>query len=735
MGEVLSGYDDRLDRPVALKCIRPDARDPETARRRFRREARAAARLAHSAIVQVYDWVEDEDADWLVMELVDGQPLDELLADGPLPSERAAAIARDVASGLAAAHDAGFVHRDLKAANVIVTAAGGHPGRAKILDFGIAKAVEAGKTATLTADGQVVGTVRAMSPEQALGRPVDPRSDLFSLGTLLYEMLSGVSPFKGGTAAETLTRICTAKEKPLHRRDPEIPEDLSRLVGQLLEKERARRPSSARQVVTELERLIAPSSVDAATPADQTTLAFERAGALDEAVVGAASQDSTATAKPRRRMGLAVVGVVILVALWGLWSWLGPSGEESADADAPSMAAGLPDDETGFSSHQLYQRGMAYLERYDRKGNIEKAIADFHRALAQDEGSASALAGLARAYWLDFHSGSKDPQRLEQALAAARQAVKLDEYLAIARVSLGTVYFEMGRGAEAAAELEHALQLEPLNADAHLGLAKLHDSQGLLQEAERHIQKAIEARPDGWYYLAWLGTLYLKTGRHEEAEEVFRRNLERASDNSIVARNLGVSYYMQGKLAEAATQFQQALQIQPDETLYSNLGTIYFAQGLYSQSVSAYEKAAETDAGANDYLLWGNLGDAYRWTPDNELRAREAFMRAIQLLRKRLAAAPKDVTLRTRMAVYLAKRGDCDQALADVAAVADMPSDAAVAWSRVAVANEICGQRDAALAALAKALQAGYPITEVESDPELLKLRQDVRYHRLAMSL
>ena len=137
------------------------------------------ARLSHPAIVQVHDWVEGEGQYWLVMELVDGRTLDELTAEGPLPPARAAAIAREVASGLAAAHEAGLVHRDLKAANVIVTATGAAPGRVKILDFGLAKAVEGQgvPVSTLTGEGQLLGTVTAMSPEQALGRAVDrPRA-------------------------------------------------------------------------------------------------------------------------------------------------------------------------------------------------------------------------------------------------------------------------------------------------------------------------------------------------------------------------------------------------------------------------------------------------------------------------------------------------------------------------------------------------------------------------------
>ncbi len=723
MGEVLAGHDDRLDRPVALKRIRAGARDPEKARQRLRREARAVARLSHPAIVGVYDWVEAAGEDWLVLERVDGRTLDQLLGAGPLPPERAVALARGVASGLAAAHGAGLVHRDLKASNVMVTKS----GEVKILDFGIAKAVEAGRVellTTLTGEGQVVGTVAAMSPEQALGQPVDHRSDLFSLGTLVYEMVSGISPFEGDTSVETLTRICTAKEQPLRRLVPEVPEDLSLLVGQLLEKEPARRPADAQQVVAALDRLAsAPKAGSEAGPVDLTTLPQGVPRPLENAA-RAAPEGPPVPGRTYRRPLLVAAAVGLAVAALVA---LQPGVRDQ-------LAQWLAGSEPQLGTYALYQRGMSALERYDKKGHIDAAIADFQRALAQDESHAPALAGLAWAYWLDFHVGSLDRQRLEQALGAARQAVALDEYLANARVSLGMVYLELGRGEEAERELEVALQLEPLNADARFGLSRLYDSQGRTSEAEEQIQQTVAARTAGWHHLASLGALHLKTGDYRKAEAAFRHSLELAPDNFLSFRNLGVALYMQGELAEAASEFQKALKIQPDATLYTNLGTVYFAQGLYPQAVSAFEKAIETGAGANNYLSWGNLADAYRWTPDNERRAEEAFLRAIQLLRVRLDAAPQDLSLRTQLALNLAKYGDCDQAVTEIAALTDLPGKGARAWYRLAVASEICRRRETALAALEMALQAGFSVTELQADPELLELRQDVRYHRLVAS-
>ena len=187
MGEVFLAWDERLHRYVALKRIRRELLGDEHHRARFRREARAAARLSHAAIVQVHDLLETGEGDWLVMEHVAGRSLGELLAQGPLPLDQVLQLGRDVAEGLAEAHAKGLIHRDLKPANVQVTSG----GRAKILDFGLARMLwlevpagegGGGQPEMLTQDGALLGTVHAMSPEQASGRQVDHRSDLFALG-------------------------------------------------------------------------------------------------------------------------------------------------------------------------------------------------------------------------------------------------------------------------------------------------------------------------------------------------------------------------------------------------------------------------------------------------------------------------------------------------------------------------------------------------------------------------
>jgi serine/threonine-protein kinase len=269
MGEVYRAFDERLMRRVALKLIRPERAASPVARERFRREARAAAGLNHPSIVQIYDVVESDDGDAIVLEYVEGTTLAQRLALGPLPWEVAAGAGRAIAEGLAAAHARGIVHRDLKAENVMVDAA----GRVKILDFGLAKRLEPDDLEpSLTRELALAGTPRAMSPEAARGLPVDARSDLFSFGSLLYEMLAGRSPFAVASTLDTLTNVCTARQAPLRELDPRLPPALSDLVDRLLEKDPARRPASAAEVAAELAELGASGVVPpaAASRQDQT---------------------------------------------------------------------------------------------------------------------------------------------------------------------------------------------------------------------------------------------------------------------------------------------------------------------------------------------------------------------------------------------------------------------------------------------------------------------------------
>jgi WD40 repeat protein len=272
MGEVYRARDTRLGRDVALKVIHPRlATDPERLSR-FEKEARAAAQLDHPNILVLHDIGSHEGSPYIVSELLEGESLREKLGE-PLPPKKAVDYAVQIAHGLAAAHEKGIVHRDIKPENVFVT----KDGHVKILDFGLAKLIQPAVpsvaltealTATPTTDANIImGTVGYMSPEQVQGKPLDARSDLFSLGVVVYEMLSGKRPFQKDTAAETMAAILKEEPAELSGTDKPVPPGLDRIVRHCLEKEPSNRFQSARDIAFDLEALTGISGASAATRA------------------------------------------------------------------------------------------------------------------------------------------------------------------------------------------------------------------------------------------------------------------------------------------------------------------------------------------------------------------------------------------------------------------------------------------------------------------------------------
>jgi tRNA A-37 threonylcarbamoyl transferase component Bud32 len=312
MGVVYRARDSKLERNVAIKVLPPElVRDPER-RRRFVQEARAASAVNHPAIASIYEIEDEGENTFIVMEYVDGSTVRELVERGELDLGSAIEIGIQVADGLARAHEAGVVHRDIKSDNIMVTR-DGHP---KILDFGLAKLLDAEdgtaagvsrlETVALTQAGMVVGTVAYMSPEQARGLPADKRSDVFSFGIVLYEMATGRLPFQGQSALDTMHAIAFDATQPLRTIRADLPLSLQRVVDRCLRKKPEDRYADLREAVADLRavRRELDSGVSGRTPIlERLRLDRFRLEALRAAAGGMSVP------------GLMLVGGVVLISL------------------------------------------------------------------------------------------------------------------------------------------------------------------------------------------------------------------------------------------------------------------------------------------------------------------------------------------------------------------------------------------------------------------------------------
>jgi serine/threonine protein kinase len=254
MGEIYKAQDSRLNRLVAVKILSPGLSTDAERKRRFFQEAQAASALNHPNIITLYDIVSEGDLQCIVMEYISGKTLRDLTPAGGLPPAQALQYAAQIASALTAAHDAGIIHRDLKPSNIMVTGS----GLIKVLDFGLAKWVDSGMSTqtgdqatvetALTREGSIIGTVSYMSPEQAEGKRVDARSDIFSFGSVLYEMLTGKRAFEGRSGISTLSAILRDDVKPINEAAPEVPPGLEQIVLRCLPKEPAARWQSMKEI-------------------------------------------------------------------------------------------------------------------------------------------------------------------------------------------------------------------------------------------------------------------------------------------------------------------------------------------------------------------------------------------------------------------------------------------------------------------------------------------------------
>ncbi len=674
MGEVWLAWDERLDREVAVKILPEESAADLKRRKRFLREAKLASSLSHPGIVAIFDVNEANDLCYMAMELVRGETLLDRLRRARCNATEARSIIQQVAEALAVAHSSGVTHRDLKPSNIMI----GPTGKIKILDLGLAQLDEpttGEETQTqLTAAGAVLGTYGYMAPEQLLGDKADFRSDIFSLGVVWFEMLSGQSPFRGDSRSEQMRRMLSEGARNIKDIIRDIPDTDAAILEKCLESKPDNRYSSASEL---LHALAPPPSTVART---------WRIAAILALVVAA---------------GLGAAG----------FYWTRPPSLPIAAIPAGDLAT-----------------ARAALERYDIPGRIETAISEAEAALKKDPSSAPAYQLLAQAKVFE-HYVKRDSLIARQAEGWARKALELDQFMGSAHSLLAWALSLAGRLDEAEKPLRQGLDLNPRSHVSHLAMAHWLGRKRLNEQATKEYDLAAQLSPQSWYPLAMAGSFLYGIGDYDKALIAFEKALRLTPDNVRLLNSISSTYHQLDRDDEAISALQRAIEIRPSPTMYTNLGTLLFFAGRYAQALPAMQKAVELSAG--DATKWGNLGDTLRWVPGRRAESIVPYRTAISILQEKLAKDTQDPFLLASTAIYSAKAGspkDASTMLSRLMSLKDIPPQALY---EAAVTYELLGQRKPALDTLGKALKAGYSRQEIRNDPELSSLRQDPAFRTM----
>lgn len=673
-GVVFEAWDSKLQRRVAIKRIKDGASDDPVS------EARLAASLHHAAFVKVHAIADDGINQAIVMELVPGITIKNAIESASVDLPTALDWVGQVADAMHDAHASGLVHGDLKPSNLMV-----EPGaRVRILDFGLALRYDALATRSVPV-AQAVGTIAYMAPERLLGARPDARSDIYALGVILYELAGGTRPYAGlnglALAAAHMQSSSASWSYPDSASAP-----LVALIRAMTERAPQQRLGSMAEVRRRLRDL---GRLPSAAPVRWPTQRWRRAGAA--------------------ALALAVLGG----AAWQFAPFAGAL-----------LARTAP-----YSQALEMRQGLDALKGYDLPGNLDRAERHFTRVLEHAPDSAAAAAGMSIRYALRYAGDDHDEVWLKKADASAQQALQLNQQLALSHAATGWVRDSQGRHDQALLAFEQALRIDPGDFFAWYGKVLVLRHARRYQEALATLASANARFPRERVFWDELGTVRFEQADYPGAEQLFRRSLALQPDVVAGYANLNAALLYQDKSDEALRVLQQGLQIRPSARLFGNLGKVLFDRGDYVGAAAAFESAVSPTRGApGEYVNWANLGDTLLWIPGRKHEAVQAYEKARTLLAVRLARAPGDVLLVSRMGLYAARAGDAATALPLLAQAAALASANGAAQHRIGLAYELLGYRHKALEAIAHARRLGIPASLIEAEPDLVALRRDPAY-------
>jgi len=752
MGEVYLAEDTKLDRRVALKFLPIHLSSDEALKTRFINEARAAARLNHPNIVTIFEVNDYDGRPFFVMEYVEGKPLSEIIGSEGLPYDQAVDITLQICEGLKEAHNARIVHRDIKPSNIIIE----ENGRCRILDFGLA-AIQSEERLTRT--DSLLGTVEYMSPEQVGNKKADHRTDIFSLGVLFYEMLTGRLPFKGEYFAGIVYSIINEVPEMLDKYRTDISRGFQIIIDRALEKDPETRYQRIGDLMTDLKKWqsgqvlerspghypsiavlpfrdmseqkdqeyfcdgMSEEIINALTRIDNLnvvarTSAFSFKGKdIDIREIGrklsvsALLEGSVRKAKNRLRITTQLINVSDGYHIWS----------ESYDCEtkdifdvqsgiAKNIAAVLkvklspqekeqvekkPTD--SFTAYDYYIRGREYYNRY-RKQDNDNAIKLFKKAAKFDPRYGQTYAGLMDAYAMRSRFGY-GYKWIDLAIEVGRKAISIDPDCADVHKALGLAYEWKGLFGKALKSYFKTIDLNPKHFSATLNIADTYLSIGQYDIALQWIKKAIALNPKHSMLTWTIGEIHTGLDDYAKAEFWFNKALDLDPD-FISEHNYFIEMYLvQGKYDQVKTYCRKVLLNSPD-SVYAlhGAGWVELFSGNYAQAKQYYKKAMKIPSlEMNEIIPFAGLTYILRKT-DQQQESKQMFIQCFALANRLLEAG-----------------NECWQIPYHIAAI-----------------NAIDGNKEAAYLWLQKAINAGWRNYRIGSiDPFFENLREDDRFKRI----